>query len=165
MTMRALLLLWLGLILGGCAKRELTEVVVEAESTSRLTAWRADLGRRFAADRLQTFDAALQELRLDAMHRDVQPASAREQDMQAAVHGKSVRAVEILGWQARRARLEREIALMRGLLERDLQRQRQTAATGTPESVLTHIQNARDILARLEGQLADTDRQLATWRG
>lgn len=148
------------LLLVGCGKPKLDELRVRADSPQVLTEFRTELNVRYSAAELQTFDAALQELRLDAMNREVSPAEARERDMCAAANGKTFRQVEILGWQARHARLQRERAMMAGLLEADLKRQ---AATPGNATVATHIQNEREILARLETQLAECERQLAAW--
>jgi hypothetical protein len=160
---RRLVLTFLLAALAGCAKPDLPATVVHAGSPGELTALRAELGGRFPAGQLAAFDTALKELKLDAMNRGVATADARERDLLAAINGKSVRETEILGWQARRSRLLGEIKLMSGLLERDLQRQRETAATGTPESVTTHLQNEREILDRLQRDLAETEARLAAW--
>ena len=79
------------------------------------------------------------------------------------MNSQTVRQTEIRGWQARRTRLLGEQKMMSGLLERDLQAKQRTAATGTPESVLTHIQNEQDILTRLARDLAEVDARLAAW--
>jgi hypothetical protein len=136
---------------------------VRAASEEELTAFRAGLGVRFAPEQLQAFDTALQELRLDAMNRNVATAAAREANLRTVVNGQTVRAVEILGWQARRRRLLGEIALLAPQLEHDLQRRAETAASGTPQIVLNRIQNVQDILARLQRDLADTEQRLAGW--
>ncbi len=148
---------------GGCAKPvDLPDVVVSAASPSEFAEFRSDLAVRFAADRLKPFDTATQELKLDALNRDV-PADAREADMLAVANGKTVHAVLVLGWQARRARFLREIAEIQGLLDGALQTQQKTAATGTPSSVLAQIQSAKVILGQLHDNLADTERHLAEW--
>jgi hypothetical protein len=163
------MLRWLSIVLlacfSGCAKPpDLPDTIVRASSAAELTSFRADLGAHFAADRLQTFDTALQELQLAAMNRGVATADAREQAMRTVVNGQTVHATEILGWQARRQRLLGEIALISGLLERDLKARQQTAATGTPLSVTTHIQNEQEILDRLRHNLTDTESHLTTLR-
>lgn len=160
---RRLVPLLLFMALAACAKPDLPATVVRAATPGELTALRAELGGRFPADRLLAFDTALTELKLAAMERGIATAEARDRDLLAAINGRTVREAEILGWQARRTRLQGEIKLMSGLLERDLQRQRDTAATGTPESVTTHLQNEREILARLQRDLADTEARLAGW--
>ncbi|MFI5336265.1 MAG: hypothetical protein ACHQ5A_05755 [Opitutales bacterium] len=146
--------------LGGCSKPALPDTTVRAATTEDLAAFRADLGERFTAEQLQPFDTALLELKLDAMNRGVAAAADREQQVQAAVNGQTVRAVEILGWKARRTRLLGEITFMSGLMESDLKAQQRTAATGTPASVTTHIQNEQDILARLHRDLTATEQEL-----
>jgi ABC-type phosphate transport system auxiliary subunit len=128
-------------------------MIVQASSPGALANFRADLGGQFSGEQLQAFDTAVQELKLDAMNRDVAPAAAREQDMCAAVNGKTVRQVEILGWQARKARFEREIAIMSELLEHTLK------AKGAQADVRSN----QDVLTKLRSQLAETERQLATW--
>ncbi len=148
----------------GCAKPPpLPEIAVRAATADDLAGFRADLGNRFAAEQLQPFDTALQELKLDAMNRGVATADARELDMQAVVNGKTVRETLILGWQARRARLLRESAQLAGMLEPDLRLRQQTAARGTPESITTRIQNEQDILGRLQRDLTDAESRLTAW--
>jgi hypothetical protein len=151
-------------VLPACARPPaLPDMPVRAASEEELKAFRAGLDARFAPEQLQTFDTALQELRLDAMNRDVATAAAREADLRAVVNGQTVRTVEILGWQARRRRLLGEIALLTPQLEHDLKRRAETAAAGTPQIVLNRIQNIQDILARLQRDLADTEQRLAGW--
>lgn len=149
-------------LLASCAKPALPDVVVRAATSSELASFRADLASRFAAVQLEPFDTALQELQLDAMHREISPASAREVDMLAAVNGKTVRTAQILGWTARRARLLRETATFTAMRDHDLQLQKETG-TETSQTVLNRLQNEQDILARLARDLADTDRRLIDW--
>jgi len=150
--------------LGGCAKpKELPETIVRASTAGELAAFRAELTAQFAPERLELLDIALKELQLDAMNRNVPTAEAREQDMLNAVNGKTVQEALVRGWQARRHRLLREIAFMSGQVEHNLKLQQQTAAAGTPESVLTHLHNAQDILARLQRDLTASEHHLAEW--
>ena len=156
-------LLFLG-CLAGCSKPvALPDTPVRSSSTEELAAFRAELGDRFPAEQLQAFDTALVELKLDAMNRGVANAADRDQQVQALILGKTVRAAEIFGWQARRTRILSETAYLSGLREDDLKAQQRTAATGTPASVLTHLQNEQDILARLHRDLNATDEQLTAW--
>jgi hypothetical protein len=153
--------LFLGL--SACSKPELPDAIVRAESTEALAAFRAELGRRFPAEQLAPFDTALQELQLVHMDRGVASAADRAAAMRATVNGKTVRAAEILGWQARRKRLRAEIADFSGMLERDLALRDKTAASGTPPAVTHRIENEQDILAKLRRLLAEADAQLTTW--
>lgn len=163
MGCRFVIVVFFASLFGGCAKPDLPVTVVRASSTEELSNFRAELGTRFTPEQLKSFDTALQELQLDAMNRDITPAGAREQDMQTAVNGRTVREAQILGWKARRARLVREITQMTGLLEQNLKLQKQTAATGTPESVTAHIRNALDIIDHLQRELSDTEALLVAW--
>jgi NADH dehydrogenase/NADH:ubiquinone oxidoreductase subunit G len=163
MGCRLVIVVFFASLFGGCTKPDLPVTVVRASSTEELSDFRAELGTRFTAEQLKPLDIALQELELDAMNRDVTPAAARKQDMQAAVNGRPVREAQILGWKARRSRLLREMAEMTGLLEQNLKMQQKTAATGTPVSVTAHIQNALDIIDRLQRELADTNAVLIAW--
>jgi hypothetical protein len=147
--------------LGGCAKApDLPDVPVSAATPSDFTRFRTELGGRFPADRLTDFDTAIKELQLDAMQR-LATAAEREADMLRVAHGKSVHAVTLLGWQARRARFLREIAELDAMLQRDLQQKEKNAATGTPSSVLDRIASERQVLDQLHTNLAATDRRLA----
>jgi hypothetical protein len=149
--------------LGGCAKPvDLPDVMVSAASPAEFAEFRADLSTRFAPDRLAPFDTATQELKLDAMNRDV-PAAGRELDMLSRINGRTVQVAIVTGWKARKARFLREIAEIQGLLDGALQTQQRTAATGTPSSVLAQIQSANVILGQLHDNLADTERRLAEW--
>jgi hypothetical protein len=152
-------------VLGGCAKPpDLPETVVAAATPADFTRFRAELGARFPADRLADFDTAIKELQLDAMSR-LPTAAERETDMLRVATGKPVHAVTVLGWQARRARFLREIADLDGMLQRDLQQQARTAATGTPDAVLRRIGSEREVLAQLHQNLAATDARLASLEG
>lgn len=149
--------------LAGCAKPvALPDLVVPGASSEKLAAFRAELGLRFAAVELEPFDTALNELRLDAMNRNVATVAARELDMLAAVNGRTVHAAQIRGWQARRARFLRETTLFADMLAHDLKAQ-QESTTGVSQTVTNRIQNSQDILARLGRDLAETDQRLAAW--
>jgi hypothetical protein len=160
---------WLmaALVLGvfaGCSKQaDLPDVVVAASSREEFARFRAELGGRFPAERLADFDTATRELQLDAMNRDVVTPEARETDMRRAINGKTVHAAIVLGWGARKARFLREIAEITRMLEHDLALQAKSAAVGTPETVLRRIGSEREILAKLQLNLAETERRLAAW--
>lgn len=146
--------------LAGCAKTELADTSVRAGTLQELTAFRSELGSQWAAAELATFDTALQELRLEALNKDIAPASAREDYMRGEVNGLTVQAVRVRGWQARRVRLQAEIALLSGM-ERDLLRQQESK--GTTESNAARLASAREVLARLQRDLAATESQLNAW--
>jgi len=156
---------WLlvGLILGlltGCAKPvDLPDVTVAAATPSDFTRFRTELGERFPVERLADFDTATKELQLDAMERFA-TAAEREADMLRVAHGKSVHAVTVLGWQARRARFLREIAQLDGMLQRDLQLKKRTAGIGTPPGVLDRIASERQVLDQLHGNHTATEQRL-----
>lgn len=155
---RLLFIVALGL-LAGCTKPvALPDVVVSAAARQDFTRFNADLGKRFTPEQLQDFDTAVQELQLDAMHRDIATAAEREADMLAAVHGKTVHAVTLLGWQARKARFLRELAEITRMLEHDLKQ----AEKAPPSDALTRrIGSEKDVQAKLQRHLAETDRRLA----
>ncbi|MBI2814280.1 MAG: hypothetical protein HYX71_08345 [Opitutae bacterium] len=155
-------LLSLLVLLAGCAKQaDLPDLTVSAASPGEFARFRADLGTRFPAEQLKDFDTATQELQLDAMNRDIPTAAGREADMLIVARGKTVRAVTLLGWQARKARFLREIADMTKMLENDLTLQAKTAATGTPEFVTRRLGSEREVLAKLQASLAATESRLA----
>jgi hypothetical protein len=163
-VMRRFLLVLTLVFLGGCAKpQDLPDITVRASTSAELAAFRAELGERFTAGQLQPIDTAFQELQLDAMNRGVTTAEAREEDMLAAVNGQTIRATLVLGWKVRRERILREIVFTTAVREQNLKIQQQTAAAGTPLSVVTHLQNAREILERLQHDLTDTEQRLARW--
>lgn len=149
-------------LLAGCAKpADLPDITVSAASSSEFTRFRADLGTRFTPEQLKDFDTATQELQLDAMHREIATAAGREADMARAVNGNTVHAVTLLGWQARKARLFREIAEITRMLEHDLKQAAKTAATGTPDSITRRIGSEKEVLAKLQHHLAETEHRLA----
>jgi hypothetical protein len=142
-------------LLGGCAKEtDLPETIVAASSHEEFAQFRSDLGLRFPEERLKDFDTATRELQLDAMNRNIAAADAREAEMLRAAHGKSVYAVTILGWGARKARFLREIAELNRMLEHDLKQP-------PTESAVRRIGSEKEVLAQLERNLADTERHLA----
>lgn len=146
-------------LLAGCAKPvALPDVVVTAATKEDFTRFNADLGRRFPPEQLQDFDTAVQELQLDAMHRDIATAAGREADMLAVVHGRTVQAVTLLGWQARQARFLRELAEITRMLEHD----QKLAEKAPPSDALARrIGSEKDVQAKLQRHLAETDRRLA----
>ncbi|MBI2516504.1 MAG: hypothetical protein HYV95_06265 [Opitutae bacterium] len=152
----------LGTLLG-CAKQALPDIIVRAGSEEELAAFRAELVERFGTEPLVAYDTALRELQLAGMER-FPSAAERAAAMRAAVNGQTVRAAEILGWQARRARLLAEIKPMAETLERDLQT-RERYGAGTPVIVANRIQNVQDILARLRGDLLTAEQQLEALSG
>lgn len=155
-----LFFLLLGL-LAGCARQvDLPDTLVAASSKVEFAQFRADLGARFPAEQLKDFDTATRELQLEAMNRDIASAEAREAEMLRAVHGKTVHAVVVLGWGARKARFQREIADITGMLERDLALAAKSAPAGTPDSVTRRIGSEREVLAQLQHNLAETERHL-----
>jgi hypothetical protein len=156
--LRLLAILTLGL-LAGCAKPvPLPDIIVSAASKQDFTRFNADLGKRFPPEQLKDFDTAVQELQLDAMHRDIVTAAEREADMLAVVNGKTVHAVTLLGWQARKARFQREFAEITRMLEHDL---KQAEKAPPSESLTRRIGSEKEIQAKLQASLADTDRRLA----
>jgi hypothetical protein len=151
--------LWLGAwvlaVLAACAPpKDLPDLVVTAGSREEFTRFQADLNARFPAERLKDFETATRELQLDAMNRDIASAEAREADMLRAVNGKTVHAVTVLGWGARKARFQREIAEITRLLERDLK-------LPPSEAVNRRLGSEHEVLAQLEKNLAETERHFA----
>lgn len=162
MMSRSLIVLLLLGGLAGCAKQAtLPDITVSAASPEDFARFRADLGTRFPPEQLKDLDTATQELQLDAMNRDVATAAGREADMLAVANGKPVRAVVLLGWQARKARFLRETADLTKMLEHDQQLAQQTAAAGTPQTVTTRIASEQDVIAKLQRNLAETESRLA----
>lgn len=155
----------LGFVLAvlGCAKPELPATRVRAGSADDLASFRAELAQRHPAAALAAFDTALNELELAGMDRGIAAAADRAAAMRETVDGKTVRAVEILGWEARRTRLQAEIKDFAGMLERDLALKEKTAATGTPPAVIHRIENEQDILAKLRRLLSEAEERLAAW--
>jgi len=148
--------------LAGCAKDvDLPQITVSATDSGEFARFRADLSTRFPADRLQAFDTAVQELKLDAMNRDIATAAAREADTLAIMNGKSVQAVTVLGWEARHTRFLREIAFIQGMLDRDLKVQQNAGPAGPSSVVLARIQSAQNVIAQTERNDAETQRRLA----
>jgi hypothetical protein len=135
----------------------LPETPIRAGSDRELKQFRDELGTRFPAGELAAFDTALQEIRLEALNRDVSPAAAREDYLRQAINGKTVGEVTRRGWEARRTRFQAEMTYLRGLLEQDLARQQKTPT----DNLASRISSAREVLARLERDLQATEAQLA----
>ncbi|WP_438481725.1 hypothetical protein [Oleiharenicola lentus] len=153
----------LGVFAGCGQKKDLPEITVAANDPSDFARFSSELRAQFPAERLKDFDTAVNELKLDAMNRNVATAEAREQDMVNAVKNKTVHAATLLGWQARRARFAREIAFIDVLLQGDLKQQAKTAATGVPPTVTARIRSAQEMIARLQISLDETERRLTEW--
>lgn len=164
MLRRFFVLILLG-ALAGCAKKvDLPQITVTAADAGEFARFRSELGAQFPAERLQTFDTAVQELKLDAMNRDIATAAAREASVLATINGKSVHAVTILGWEARHARFLREIAFIQGMLDRDLKVQQNAGANGPSAVVLARIQSARNVIAQTQRNAEDAERRLTELR-
>ncbi len=157
---RLLLVLLLGLLAGCTKPPDLPDITVSAASPGDFTRFRADLGTRFPPEQLQDFDTAIQELQLDAMNRETATAAGREADMRRVANGKTVRVVVLLGWQARKARFLREIAEITKMIDHDEQQAARTAAAGTPESVTRRLGSEKEVLAKLQHNLAGTEARL-----
>lgn len=158
------LLLMVALLAGwaGCAKEaDLPDVIVRAATPEEYAEFRAELNGRFPADRLQPLDVATQELKLDALSRDVRVAG-RDLDMCAKINGKTVHDALVLGWTARRARFHREIAETQLLLDDAQAAKARSEANGTPlaASVPAQIQSAGTLLDQLNRGLADAEQRL-----
>jgi len=163
--LRGILVLFLLGVFAGCAKKlDLPEITISAAEVSAFTRFRAELGAEFPAERLKDFDTAVQELKLDAMNRDVVSAEARELDMLGVVNGKTIHAATVLGWEARRARFAREMAEINRLLETSLKQQQNAGANGPSSVTIARIQSARNVLSQLEANAAETDRRLVEMR-
>ena len=150
-------------LLASCAKPDLPDTILRAGTGEELAACRAELGQRFAADRLAALDTALNELQLAGMDRGLATAAARAAAMREQVNGRTVHAVEILGWQARRARLRGEIGQLTEIRDQQVAVRDRTAATGTPQAVHDRIASAEEVLGKLRRNLEETERQLAAW--
>lgn len=161
--MRLLGCLALIVLLAGCTKLPLADSPVHAASADELAATRADLVARFGAAALAPFDTALNELQLAGMDRGLASAAARAAAMLEQVNGRTVRAVEILGWQARRTRLLAEIKQLTDLRDQQVAVRERTAATGTPSAVHDRVASAEEVLSKLRRFLAETEQQLAAW--
>lgn len=149
----------------GCAKKvDLPQVTISAADASEFARFRSELGEQFPAERLQAFDTAVQELKLDAMNRDLATAAARESDVLATMNGKSVQGVTLLGWQARHARFLREIAFIQGMLDRDLKVQQNAGANGPSSVVLARIQSARNVIAQTQRNADEAEHRLTELR-
>lgn len=149
------------LLVLGCTKPNLATTLVQASTAEELAAFRADLAQRFPADQLATLDTALNELQLAGMDQGLNSATERAAAMRSTVNGKSVRAVEILGFEARRTRFLGEIKLLTEMRDRDVALRDKTATTGTPRAVLDRIASAEEVLSKLRRHLEETERQLS----
>jgi hypothetical protein len=147
----------------GCARPELMDWKVRAGSSDDLAAFRSKLTERFSSEELRPFDTALQELKLQAMNSGVSGTAAREEAMRDVVNGKTLREAIVLGWQARRARLKRELDDMRGRLEHDSQLQQKAVSADSVKFFTNLINNERDLVAQLERDLADAEARLKGW--
>lgn len=150
-------------LLSSCAKPDLPTTIVRATSEEELTTFRAELVERFGAAAIASYDTAVNELQLAGMDRGLASASARAAAMREQINGKTVRAVEILGWQARRTRLLGEIGQLTEIRAQQIAVRDRTAATGTPQVVHDRIRSAEEVIAKLHRFLAETEQQLAAW--
>jgi hypothetical protein len=165
MMLRCFLVIVLFGVVTGCTKKvDLPEITVSAADAGEFSRFRSELDTEFPGERLQAFDIAVQELKLDAMNRDIVSPEARERDMLAVVNGKSIHAVTLLGWEARHARFLREIADINRMLERDLKVRQNAGPNGPSTVVLARIQSAQNVIAKIQANAAATESRLAELR-
>lgn len=163
--LRCFLVIVLFGIVAGCAKQvDLPEITVSAADSGEFSRFRSELSAEFTAERLKDFDTAVQELKLDAMNRDLATAEAREADALAVINGKSVHAATLLGWEARHARFLREIAEINQVLERDLKARQNAGPNGPSTTVLARIQSAQNVIAQIQANATATERRLTELR-
>lgn len=146
-----------------CAPKPLAERPVHAASADTFADFRAKLGADFAAEQLKDFDTAVQELKLDAMNSGVAGVAAREEKVFAMMNGKSVREVEVLGWQARHRRLNAELADMEQRLAHDSALQAKAVSADSVKYFSNLINNEQDLVAQSKRNIADTEAKLQSW--
>ena len=150
-------------VASACAPKPLAERPVNAVSADSFANFRTMLGSDFAADQLKDFDTAIQELKLDAMNHGVAGVAAREEKVLALMNGKSVREIEVLGWQARHRRLNAELADMEQRLTHDRALQAKAVSADSVKYFSNLISNEQDLVAQSKRNIAATEAKLQSW--
>ena len=151
-------------LLAGCSKPAPQDRIVKADSPEQFDQWRSDR-EDWSSQEQQDFDTAIQEIKLDAMNKSAGTIDSRESAMCEAVNGKTVRAVEILGWHDRRDRLEREKNDVETRYAHDSKLKAREDQTDRAQALATTTRNEQAIIAKNTGLIADVDAKLETWEG
>lgn len=150
--------------LTGCSKPAPQDRLVKADSPQQFEQWRSDR-EDWSSQEQQDFDTAIQEIKLDAMTKSAGTMDSREAQMCDVVKGKTVRAVEILGWHDRRDRLEREKNDMETRLAHDSGLKVREDQTERAQALASITRNEREIIAKNTGLINDVDAKLQGWEG
>lgn len=108
------------LLAAGCSKTPFVERPIAAATADDFAAWRAELGTQVTQAEWQDFDIAVQELKIKVMaERGGSAKAVLDEGMRAKINGKTFKEALILGFEARRERLDRERGEVQARLDHD----------------------------------------------
>lgn len=151
-------------LLAGCSKPAPQDRLVKADSPDQFEQWRSDR-EDWSPQEQQDFDTAIQEVKLDVMNKSAGTMDSRETAMCQIVNGKSVRAVEIIGWHDRRDRFEREKKDVETRYAHDSKLKAREDQPDRAQALETTTRNEQAIIAKNTGLIADVDAKLQGWEG
>jgi hypothetical protein len=151
-------------LLAGCSKPAPQDRLVKADSPEQFEQWRSDR-EDWSPQEQQDFDTAIQEIKLDAMNKSSGTMDSRETAMCETVNGKTVRAVEIIGWHDRRDRLAREKKDVETRYAHDSTLKAREDQPDRAQALETTTRNEQAIIAKNTGLIADVDAKLKGWDG
>ncbi|HEY9154057.1 MAG TPA: hypothetical protein VIM69_02930 [Opitutaceae bacterium] len=149
-------------LLAGCSKPAPQDRLVKADSPDQFDQWRSDRDD-WSPQEQQDFDTAIQEIKLDVMNKSAGTMDSREAAMLQIVNGKSVRAVELVGWHDRRDRLEREKKDVETRYAHDSTLKAREDQPDRAQALETTTRNEQAIIAKNTGLIADVDAKLQGW--
>lgn len=160
-----IVLVLLSLVLApGCSRVAPLERKVEARDADELNRWRIGIGAALSPEEWKDFDVAIQELKVKAMTSG-KPSGGLNRDEQVLVElqGKTIREALILGWTARRARLDLERGYIQEKHDQDSKLKTREGDRDSAAYLANVLKTESDRIAQLTAESAEADRKLAQW--
>ena len=149
-------------LFAACSKPAPQDRIVKADTAYQFDQWRTDRDD-WSPREQQDFDTAIQEIKLDVMNKSAGTMDSRESAMLEIVKGKTVRAVDIIGWHDRRDRLDREKKDMETRYAHDSKLAVREDQADRAQTLAAITRNQQAIIAKNTGLIADVDAKLQIW--
>jgi hypothetical protein len=154
--------LFLGAILAGllvtagaCSRDTGKEPTVRAETVHDFTMWRTRLGDKLTPEQWREFDAAVQEIRLEAARTGEATGSGPvDAAMRAKIHGHTVREVIALGYDAQLRRLGVDREVLVSLMDRNATLQVRPGDTASADYLKRKRDDQLAELKKIDDQIA-----------
>ncbi len=148
----------------GCSRVPPLERTVDARDADELNRWRIGVGAALSPAEWKDFDVAIQELKVKAMTSGKPSGGlSRDEQVLAELQGKTIREALILGWTARRARLELERGYIQEKHDHDSTLKTREGDRESAAYLSNVLKTESDRIAQLTAEGAEAERKLALW--